>query len=179
MCFHRRILKISRVERVTNDEVLNQVQKERQLLQRIERGQNKFLGHIIRKEAIENPREESLEEDKDYNFWSNAMQTPEPSLIQHANGKTLACSVQVQILYSSSRPVLVIAHQRERNVSIETPTQHSIYDFQNIILPFHWRRLCICLYFEIVQTSTLYCKQLGRKSNYLLVKRLNVEIKQK
>ena len=47
------MLKISWVERVTNDEVLNRVQKERQLLQRIEHGQNKFLGHIIRKKAIE------------------------------------------------------------------------------------------------------------------------------
>ena len=53
MWFYRRMLKISWVERVTNDEVLNRVQKERQPLQRIEHGQNKFLGYIIRKEAIE------------------------------------------------------------------------------------------------------------------------------
>ena len=53
MWFYRRMLKISWVEKVTNDEVLNRVQKERQLLQRIAHGQNKFLGHIIRKEAIE------------------------------------------------------------------------------------------------------------------------------
>ena len=53
MWFYRRMLKISWVEKVTNDEVLNRVQKERQLLQRKEHGQNKFPGHIIRKEAIE------------------------------------------------------------------------------------------------------------------------------
>ena len=31
------------------------------------------------------------------------------------------------------------------------------------------------IYFKIAQTCILYCKQLGRKSNYLLVKRLKVE----
>ena len=53
MWFCRCMLKISWVVKVTNDEVLNRVQKERQLLQRIEHGQNKFQGHIIHKEAIE------------------------------------------------------------------------------------------------------------------------------
>ena len=53
MWFYRRMHKISWVQRVTNDEVLNRVQKERQLIQRIEHGQNKFLGHIIRKKAIQ------------------------------------------------------------------------------------------------------------------------------
>lgn len=53
MWFYRHMLKISWVERVTNDKVQNRLQKERQLLRRIEEGQNKFLGHIICKEVIE------------------------------------------------------------------------------------------------------------------------------
>ena len=48
MWVYKRMLKISLVERVTNDEVLNRVQRERQPLQRIAHDQNKFLGHIIR-----------------------------------------------------------------------------------------------------------------------------------
>ena len=53
MWFYRHMLKISWVERVTNDKVQNRLQKERQLLRRIEQGQNKFQGHIICKEVIE------------------------------------------------------------------------------------------------------------------------------
>ena len=54
MWFYRRMMKISYVEKVTNIEVLHRVQQKREVIQRIERGQNKFLGHVIRKEAIEN-----------------------------------------------------------------------------------------------------------------------------
>ena len=47
------------------------------------------------------------------------------------------------------------------------------YSFQNIILPFVWRRLCIWYLGDYMQWGTIY------KGNHLLVKRLNVETKQK
>ena len=66
--------------------------------QRIEHGQNKFLGHIMRKEAIEDLRLNELNgkihgkkarEDKDFICWNNTMPTSEPSLTEHAKGKDL------------------------------------------------------------------------------------------
>ena len=47
------------------------------------------------------------------------------------------------------------------------------YSFQNIILPFLWRRLCIWYLGDYMQWGASY------EGNYLLVKRLNVETKQK
>ena len=74
MWFHRRMLKISWVEKVTNDEVLDRVQKERQLLQRIEHGQNSSWGissarkpQKISASTGKSPGRK-LEVDKDYIF---------------------------------------------------------------------------------------------------------------
>ena len=51
--FFRRIFRVSYVDRVTNQEVLERLGIERQLLQIIDRRHLRFLGHIIRKEALE------------------------------------------------------------------------------------------------------------------------------
>ena len=48
--FYRRMLIISYMDRVTNDEALNQIHQEVQLLRRINIWQTRFLGHCIRKE---------------------------------------------------------------------------------------------------------------------------------
>ena len=46
MCFFRRILRVSYVDRVTNQEVLERAGIGKQLLQIIDRRQLRFLGHI-------------------------------------------------------------------------------------------------------------------------------------
>ena len=53
MWFYRRMLNISYLDRVTNEEVLHREQTEQQLLKIIERRQLKFLGHYIRREKLE------------------------------------------------------------------------------------------------------------------------------
>ena len=54
MWFFRRILKVSWTERVSNDEVLRRAGVERSLLKSIRKRQLEFLGHIMRKEGLEN-----------------------------------------------------------------------------------------------------------------------------
>lgn len=54
MWFYRRMLRISYKDRVTNDEVLKRIRQERQLLKVIEKRQISFMGHIIRKNELEN-----------------------------------------------------------------------------------------------------------------------------
>ena len=53
MWFLRRIMKISYLDRVTNEEVLRRAGVERELLANITKRQFQFLGHIIRKGTIE------------------------------------------------------------------------------------------------------------------------------
>ena len=53
MWFYRRMLRISYMDRVNNEEVLRRVGMERELLHIIEQRQLKFLGHVIRKGALE------------------------------------------------------------------------------------------------------------------------------
>ena len=53
MWFYRRMLRISWVDRVTNEEVLERVGQGRALLGTIKRRQMEFLGHIIRREKLE------------------------------------------------------------------------------------------------------------------------------
>lgn len=70
--FYIRMLKISYINRVTNNDVLNHIQQERLLLW-VQRGQNKFVGHIIRKESIKisvsmERYPENKREDGDCNF---------------------------------------------------------------------------------------------------------------
>ena len=47
------MLRVSYVDRVTNEEVLRRIGVEKELLHVIETRQMKFLGHVIRKEALE------------------------------------------------------------------------------------------------------------------------------
>ena len=54
MWFFRRMLRISYMERITNEEVLNRVHQKRQLYRTILDRQAKFLGHSIRKGKLEN-----------------------------------------------------------------------------------------------------------------------------
>ena len=54
MWFHRRMLHISWKDHVTNDEVLRRGRTERKLMNRIRAGQMSFLGHIMRKQGLEN-----------------------------------------------------------------------------------------------------------------------------
>ena len=49
MWFYRRILRISYLDRITNVIVIERVRRRRQLLEIIERRQQQFLEHIIRK----------------------------------------------------------------------------------------------------------------------------------
>jgi len=53
MWFYRRILRVSYMDRVTNDTVLERVHQKRQLLKIIEKRQMQFLGHSIRKGELE------------------------------------------------------------------------------------------------------------------------------
>jgi len=53
MWFYRRILRVSYMDRVTNDTVLERVHQKRQLLKIIEKRQMEFLGHSIRKGELE------------------------------------------------------------------------------------------------------------------------------
>jgi len=54
MWFYRRMLRISYVDHVTNEEVLRRMGIQRGLLRAIQKRQLEFLGHAIRKEGIEN-----------------------------------------------------------------------------------------------------------------------------
>ena len=53
MWFYRRILRVSWVDRVTNEEILRRVGQGRALLGEIRRRQMEFLGHLIRGEGME------------------------------------------------------------------------------------------------------------------------------
>lgn len=53
MWFLRRMFRISYVDRITNEEVLNRAEQKRTLIHTIEQRQLSFLGHIIRKGALE------------------------------------------------------------------------------------------------------------------------------
>ena len=53
MWFLRRMFRVSYVDRVTNEEVLKRARETRALLRTIERRQLSFLGHVIRKEGLE------------------------------------------------------------------------------------------------------------------------------
>ena len=50
---HRRMLRISYVDRVTNEEILRRVDMERELLKTVEKRQAKFLGYYLRKRKLE------------------------------------------------------------------------------------------------------------------------------
>ena len=52
MWFYRRILRVSCVDRVTDEKVLRLIGMKKELLRTINRRHLKFLGHVIRKEAI-------------------------------------------------------------------------------------------------------------------------------
>ena len=54
MWFFRRMLKISWVEHQSNEEVLRKAKAERSLIRTIRERQMKFMGHIMRKEMLEN-----------------------------------------------------------------------------------------------------------------------------
>ena len=49
MWFLRRMMKISWMKKVTNEDVLRRAQSERQLMKQIVKRQCSFLGHIVRK----------------------------------------------------------------------------------------------------------------------------------
>ena len=49
----RRMLTVSRVERKTNESILEEIGKKIELLRMIRRRQLGFLGHILRREALE------------------------------------------------------------------------------------------------------------------------------
>ena len=53
MWFYRRMLRISYVDRVTNEEVLQGMNTTRQLIDNIKKRQMKFLGHQIRRKSLE------------------------------------------------------------------------------------------------------------------------------
>ena len=50
----RRMMRISWTEHATNEEVLTRAQTERRLLKTIRKTQLEFLGHVMRKEGLEN-----------------------------------------------------------------------------------------------------------------------------
>ena len=54
MWFYRKILKISSVDHVTNEEILEQVGQSAQLMHLIMQNQLQFFGHPIRKGQLEN-----------------------------------------------------------------------------------------------------------------------------
>ena len=51
----RRMLKISWTERKTNESILDDIGRKRELLAVIRRRQMRFLGHVVRREYLENP----------------------------------------------------------------------------------------------------------------------------
>ena len=51
MWFYRRMMKISWVDHVTNEEVSRSAGTERKIMKTIRKRQMEFLGHVIRKEA--------------------------------------------------------------------------------------------------------------------------------
>ena len=53
MWFYRRMLRISWIDRVTNEEVLRRIGAKRSLLHKIRKRQLEFLGHAMRKEGLE------------------------------------------------------------------------------------------------------------------------------
>ena len=53
MWFLRRMMKISWVKKITNEDVLRKAQTERQLMKQIVERQCSFLGHVVRKGGIE------------------------------------------------------------------------------------------------------------------------------
>ena len=53
MWFYRRMLRISWVDRISNEEVLRRMNTSRMLLASIRKRQLNFLGHILRREKIE------------------------------------------------------------------------------------------------------------------------------
>ena len=53
MWFLQRVMKISWIKKVTNEDVLRRAQSERQVLKQIVKRQCSFLGHIARKGGIE------------------------------------------------------------------------------------------------------------------------------
>ena len=53
MWFYRRMLNVSWMDRVTNEEVLARVGRQRALLRELRGRQMNFLGHVIRSEKIE------------------------------------------------------------------------------------------------------------------------------
>ena len=54
MWFYRRILRISWTEHITNEEVLRRMGARRKLMNNIRKRQLQFLGHVMRKEGLEN-----------------------------------------------------------------------------------------------------------------------------
>ena len=54
MWYNRRMLRLSWTKKLMNEEVLKRVGKERKLMKRIRKRQLEFLGHIVRKEKLEN-----------------------------------------------------------------------------------------------------------------------------
>ena len=54
MWFYRRMLKIPWTGHVTNEEVLKKIGTKRKLLPTIRKRQLEFLGHVMRKESVEN-----------------------------------------------------------------------------------------------------------------------------
>jgi ribosomal 50S subunit-associated protein YjgA (DUF615 family) len=54
MWFFRRILRISWTEKITNKEVLEKAGTKRSLISTIRKRQLEFLGHVMRKEGLEN-----------------------------------------------------------------------------------------------------------------------------
>ena len=53
MWFYRRMLRVSYVDRVKNEDILGRLGQDRQILNHIKKRQLQFLGHVIRKEQIE------------------------------------------------------------------------------------------------------------------------------
>ena len=50
----RRMLRISWTDRRTNESILHEISKQRELLKTIRKRQMGFLGHVLRREALEN-----------------------------------------------------------------------------------------------------------------------------
>ena len=54
MWFYRRILRISYKDHITNEEVLTRMFTRRNLMYRVRKQQLEFLGHVMRKNSLEN-----------------------------------------------------------------------------------------------------------------------------
>ena len=54
MWCYRRMLRLSWTKKVTNEEVLKRIREGRTLMKRIRKRQLEFLGHVMRKEKLEN-----------------------------------------------------------------------------------------------------------------------------